>query len=152
MDWSTPIGTALGAAAGLGAAVLSERARWSLGHSDRKREVLKTTYIAFLTSVTKAGEQVWHAAREHGPGWTDTILTALRDNDVQAARFALSLEAPAEVRTCAEALMASFLEWRNATHAGAQKGEEAFEESWLKYRASRDALVEAMRPTLDAVS
>jgi hypothetical protein len=152
MDWSTPLGTALGAAAGLGAAVLSERARWSLGHGDRKREVLKTTYIGFLTSVTKAGEQVWHAAREHGPDWAGTILTALRDNDVQAARFALSLEATAEVRKSAEDLMSSFLAWRDAAHGGAQKGQEAFDQPWLRYRASRDALVEAMRLTLDTIA
>ncbi|HZU58664.1 MAG TPA: hypothetical protein VFA06_22490 [Actinocrinis sp.] len=152
MEWSTLLGTALGATAGLGAAVLSERARWSLGRNDRKRDVLKTSYIGFLTNVTKAGEQVWHAAREHGPGWKDSILTALRDNDVNAARFSLSLEAPTGVRKCADELIAAFVAWRDIAHAGSRKGDEAFDQAWQKFGASRNALVDAMRLTLEPVA
>jgi hypothetical protein len=152
MDWSTPIGTALGAAAGIGSAVLTERARWSLGRRDRKREALKVAYIAFLTNLTKAGEQVWQAARERPPGWQDAIMTALRDQDVQTARFSLMLEAPASVREQAEDLFDCFLSWRNAAHEGSQRGEPAFDETWLAYRASRSALQDVMRPTLGSIA
>lgn len=152
MDWVTPIGTALGAAAGIGSAVLTERARWSLGRNDRKREALKAAYIAFLTSMTKAGEQVWHASRERPPGWQDAIMTALRDQDVQSARFSLMLEAPASVREQAEELFNDFISWRNVAHEGARRGEPAFDEAWLTYRASRSTLQDVMRPTLGSIS
>lgn len=148
MDWVAPVSTALGAAAGIGSAILTERARWSLGRGDRKRDALKDSYIAFLTNLTKAGEQVWHAARERPPGWQDAIMTALRDNDVQTARFSLMLEAPAGVREQAEILFDCFIAWRNAAYEGARRGEAAFDEPWLAYRASRSALQEVMRPTL----
>lgn len=151
MDWVTPIGTAIGAAAGIGSAVVTERARWSLGRSDRKRDALKAAYIAYLTSMTKAGEQVWHAARERPHGWQDTILTALRDHDVQAARFSLMLEAPASVREQAEDYFNCFIAWRNVAQAGSQRGEAAFDEAWLAYRASRSTLQDVMRPTLGSV-
>lgn len=151
MDWLTPIGTALGAAAGIGSAVVVERARWSLGRSDRKRETLKAAYIAFLTNMTKAGEQVWQAARERQPGWQDAIMTALRDQDVQAARFSLMLEAPASVREQAENVFDCFLSWRNAAHDGSRRGETAFDETWLAYRASRSTLQDVMRPTLGSI-
>jgi hypothetical protein len=131
---------------------LTERARWSLGRSDRKRETLKTAYIAYLTNMTKAGEQVWHAARERPPGWQDSIMTALRDHDVQTARFSLMLEAPASVRERAEDLFRCFISWRDAAHEGARRGEAAFDEPWIAYRASRSALQDVMRPTLDSVS
>lgn len=152
MDWGTPIGTALGAAAGIGSAVLTERARWSLGRNDRKREALKSAYISFLTNMTKAGEQVWHASRERPPGWQDTIMTALRDHDVQTARFSLALEAPARVREQAESLFDCFISWRNAAYEGSRRGETAFDEPWLAYRASRSTLQDVMRPTLDSIS
>jgi|SRR5947209_8262006 len=152
MDWITPIGTALGAAAGIGSAVLTERARWSLGRSDRKREALKTSYIAFLTSITKAGEQVWHASRERPPGWQDAIMTALRDQDVQLARFSLMLEAPTRVREQAEELFDSFIAWRNVAHEGSRRGEAAFDEAWLAYRTSRSTLQDVMRPTLGSIA
>lgn len=148
MDWVTPIGTAIGAAAGIGSAVLTERARWSLGRDDRKRETLKATYIAFLTNMTKAGEQVWHASRERPAGWHDAIMTALRDHDVQTARFALMLEAPASVREQAENYFDCFISWRNVAQEGARRGEPAFDEAWLAYRSSRSALQDVMRPTL----
>ena len=151
MDWGTPIGTALGAAAGIGSAILTERARWSLGRSDRKRETLKAAYIAFLTNMTKAGEQVWHASRERPSGWQDAIMTALRDHDVQAARFSLMLEAPASVREQAENLFECFITWRNVAHEGSRRGEAAFDEAWLAYRSSRSTLQDVMRPTLDSV-
>jgi hypothetical protein len=151
MDWVTPIGTALGAAAGIGSAVLTERARWSNGRSDRKREALKASYVAFLTNLTKAGEQVWHASRERLPGWEDAIMTALRDQDVQAARFSLMLEAPATVREQTEKLFDCFISWRNAAYEGSRRGEAAFDEAWLAYRAARSALQDAMRPTLDRI-
>lgn len=130
---------------------MTERARWSLGRSDRKREALKSAYIAFLTNMTKAGEQVWQASRERPPGWQDTILTALRDHDVQTARFSLMLEAPASVREQAEALFDSFIAWRNAAQEGARRGEAAFDEPWLVYRSSRSKLQDVMRPTLDSI-
>ena len=151
MDWLTPIGTALGAAAGIGSAVLTERARWSLGRGDRRRDALKATYIAFLTNMTKAGEQVWQAARERAPGWQDTIMTALRDQDVQTARFSLMLEAPDNVRKQAEDLFNCFLAWRDVAHDGSRRGEAAFDEAWLAYRTSRSTLQDAMRPTLGSV-
>jgi hypothetical protein len=152
MDWITPIGTALGAAAGIGSAVVTERARWSLGRNDRKREELKAAYIAFLTNMTKAGEQVWQAARERQPGWEDAIMTALRDQDVQSARFSLMLEAPTSVREQAEDYFACFLAWRDVAHGGSRRGEAAFDEAWLAYRTSRSALQDVMRPTLGSVS
>ena len=148
MDWLTPIGTALGAAAGIGSAVLTERARWSIGRGDRTREALKASYIAFLTNMTKAGEQVWQAARERRPGWQDTIMTALRDQDVQTARFSLMLEAPASVREQAENYFNCFISWRDVAHEGSRRGEEAFDEAWLAYRSSRSTLQDVMRPTL----
>jgi hypothetical protein len=151
MDWVTPIGTALGAAAGIGSTVVTERARWSLGRKDRKRDALKAAYIAFLTNITKAGEQVWHAAREHPPGWQDAIMTALRDQDVQSARFSLTLEAPASVREQAEDLVDCFISWRNVAHQGSCRGEAAFDEAWLAYRTSRSALQDVMRPTLGSI-
>ena len=151
MDWLTPIGTALGAAAGIGSAVVTERARWSLGRGDRTRETLKATYIAFLTSMTKAGEQVWHAARERPPGWQDAILTALRDHNVQTARFSLMLEAPASVRQQAEDFFSCFISWRDAAYEGSRRGEAAFDEAWLAYRASRSTLQDVMRPTLGSI-
>ena len=151
MDWVTPIGTAIGAAAGIGSAVLTERARWSRGRSDRQRETLKASYISFLTNLTKAGEQVWHASRERPPGWQDSIMTALRDQDVQTARFALMLEAPASVREQAENLFDSFISWRNVAHQGSRRGDLAFDEAWLAYRGSRNALQDVMRPTLGSV-
>jgi hypothetical protein len=152
MDWGTPIGTALGAAAGIGSAILSERARWSLGRDDRKRETLKTAYVAFLTNMTKAGEQVWHASRQRPPGWQDAILTALRDNDVQTARFSLMLEAPAGVREQAEDLFNRFISWRDIAHEGSRRGEASFDEAWLAYRTSRSILQDVMRPTLDSLT
>lgn len=151
MDWVTPIGTAIGAAAGIGSAVLTERARWSLGRGDRDRETLKASYIAFLTSMTKAGEQVWHASRERTPGWQDAIMTALRDHDVQAARFSLTLEAPAAVREQAEELFNCFIAWRNVAQQGSRRGEAAFDEAWLAYRSSRSTLQDVMRPTLGSI-
>lgn len=151
MDWVTPIGTALGAAAGIGSAVVTERARWSLGRNDRKRQELKAAYIAFLTNMTKAGEQVWQAARERPPGWQDAIMTALRDQDVQSARFSLMLEAPASVREQAEEFFDCFISWRNVAHEGSQRGEEAFDAAWLAYRTSRSALQDVMRPTLGGI-
>lgn len=151
MDWGTPIGTALGAAAGIGSAVLTERARWSLGRTDRKREALKAAYIAYLTNMTKAGEQVWQASRERPPDWQDTILTALRDFDVQAARFSLMLEAPPDVRKQAEDVFNCFISWRDVAHDGSRRGETAFDEAFVAYRASRSALQDVMRPTLGSI-
>ena len=151
MDWVTPIGTAIGAATGNGSAVLTERARWSLGRGDRKRDALKASYIEFLTNITKAGEQVWHASRERPHGWQDTILTALRDHNVQTARFSLTLEAPASVREPAKDVYECFLTRRNAAQEGAQRGEAAFDEAWLAHRTSRSTLQDVMRPTLGSI-
>jgi hypothetical protein len=146
--WITVIATVLGAVIGTGSAVLSERARWSLGRGDRRRDALKESCARYLASLAKAVEQVWHAAREHGDGWLDQAMTAMRDHEVQEMRFELSLIAPADVTRRAEEVSIRFAEWRDSAGKGARQGDEIFEEGWVAYRTSRDDLLEMMRWTL----
>jgi hypothetical protein len=150
MDWSTPVGTVLGAVIGTGSAVLSERARWSLGRVDRRRDPLKSSYACYLANLAKAVEQVWRAAREQGDDWLNQAMTSMQDNGVQEARFDLSLIAPANVVREAEEVSIRFAEWRDIVGAGHRQSDDAFEKAWAAYRASRDALLGTMRSTLGA--
>jgi hypothetical protein len=149
MDWSTPIGTALGALTGIGSAIFSERARWSLGRGDRHHDALKASYAGYMASLAKAVEQVWHAAREHGDGWIGKALTAMRDHEVQEARFDVSLVAPEGVAEQAEEVSVRFARWRDIVGTGSRQGEEPFEQAWNDYLASRKLLLRMMRDTLD---
>src|SRR6266699_2740294 len=150
MDWSVPIGTVLGAVVGIGAAVLSERARWSLGRDDRRRDELKSSYARYLTNLAKAVERVWHAAYQHSDGWLERAMTAMQDHEVQGARFDLSLIAPAGVVHQAEEVSTRFAEWRDVVGTDSRQGDEEFQNAWAAYRASRDSLLRIMRSTLDA--
>lgn len=150
MDWSTAVGTVLGAVIGAGSAVLSERARWSLGRVDRRRDALKSSYASYLANLAKAVEQVWHAAREHGDGWLQQAMTSMQDHEVQEARFDLSLIASADVVREAEEVSIRFAEWRDIVGDDHRQGDDAFQTAWNTYRASRDALLETMRATLGA--
>jgi hypothetical protein len=149
VDWGTPIGTALGAVVGVGSTLLSERARWSLGRADRRRDALKSSYAAYLANLAKAVEQVWHAARDHREGWLDAAMTSMRDHEVQEARFDLSLVAPQNVVRQAEVVSIRFSEWRDIVGQGARQGEEPFEAAWHDYYAQRAELLELMRDSLE---
>jgi hypothetical protein len=146
--WVTLIAAALGAVIATGSTLLSERARWSLGRSDRRRGDLKQSYASYLASLAKAVEQVWHAAREHDEKWSDRAMTAMRDHEVQEMRFELSLIAPIRVTRQAEEVSVLFAAWRDAAGAGARQGDEIFEKGWTDYCTSRGDLLEMMRRTL----
>jgi hypothetical protein len=150
MDWSTAVGTVLGAVIGTGSAVLSERARWSLGRVDRRRDALKSSCACYLANLAKAVEQIWHAAREHGDGWLHQAMTSMQDHGVQEARFDLSLIAPASVVGETEEVSILLAEWRDIVGAGARQGDDAFEKAWTAYRASRETLLGTMRAALGA--
>lgn len=151
MDWGTPIGTALGAVVGVGSALLSERTRWSLGRDERRHDALKVSYSVYFASLAKAVEQVWHSAREHQERWSDTAMTAMRDHQVQEARFDLSLLAPKNVVLQAEVVSMRFVEWRDLVGQDARHGDDAFEAAWRGYCAARNELLELTRDTLGAL-
>lgn len=77
-------------------------------------------------------------------------MTAMQDHEVQGARFDLSLIAPAGVVHQAEEASTRFAEWRDVVGTGSRQGDEAFQNAWAAYRASRDSLPRIMRSTLDA--
>jgi hypothetical protein len=97
-------------------------------------------------------EQVWHAAREHKDGWADVALTAMRDHEVQEMRFDLSLVSPAKVVEQAEEVSLHFTRWRDLVGAGSRQEDENFERAWSDYKASRSALLQIMRDTLNTKS
>lgn len=90
---------------------------------------MKTQGDSHRLAGALAREQVWQAAREHGDGWLDTAMTSMRDQEVQEARFELSLVAPAAVVDQADDASIRFSQWRDIVAAGFQQDDEAFEQA-----------------------
>jgi hypothetical protein len=150
MDWAAPLGTAIGAVAGVSSAVVVERARWSLGRNDRRNDQRKATYAAFLGALARAVEQIWNAARQQQTDRPEAALSALRDHRVQETRFELALSAPADVARQAEVVAAKLVSLREAVADGASWDGEAYKNAWDDYYKSREEMIRSMRSSLGA--
>ena len=150
MDWAAPLSTALGAVIGLSSAAFAERTRWAVGRDDRRDDALKAVYAAYLGALARAVEQIWTAARRQRQDWSDAALTALRDHNVQEARFELALSAPTNVVRQAELVADKLVSYREAVAGGAIPGHEPYERAWAGYYESREVMIGLMRSSLKA--
>lgn len=148
MDWAAPLGTAIGAVAGISAAVVVERARWSLGRDDRRNDQRKAAYAAFLGALARAVEQIYSAARQQQGDRRQVALSALRDHSVQETRFELALSAPADVVGQAEVVAAKLVSLREAVADGASWDGEAYKNAWDEYYRGREEMIGYMRSSL----
>ena len=124
MDWAAPLGTAIGAVVGVSAAVVVERARRSLSRDDRRNDLRKAAYAAFLSALAGAVEQIWTAARQ---------------------QHADALSAPADVVRQAEVVAAKLVSLREAVAEGSPWDGETYRNAWDDYYKVREEMIAYMR-------
>ncbi|MFJ5260563.1 hypothetical protein ACIQAC_08860 [Streptomyces sp. NPDC088387] len=117
MEWSTLVGTGLGAVLGVGATLTGEHVRWRRTVRENRLQNRRTMYVDCLVALRRAHEAMRLAADE---GHTDPetraakIRQAFQASGCDEARERLILTADAEV---AEAIDASYLSLRRVREA-----------------------------------
>jgi hypothetical protein len=151
MDWSTLLGTVMGAVIGIGATLLADRARWRRDHDQRQIQIRRDTYTDFLTALSLAHSTMRTAAlREYPDGAVvpGTFATGIEESGIWRVRQRLSLCAPAHVIGLAMTACEAMVGIQDALKADPDPGGEPYLRARAALWAANAELREAMRGDL----
>ncbi|MFK8909858.1 hypothetical protein [Streptomyces sp. YS-3] len=152
MEWATVVGTALGALIGMGSTLFAERVRWRRNLGEHERAELRTAYARYLDAATLARDAISLASRNLGLASGERAglaRSAIQDNVVYARQYELELVAPAEVVTKAREATKALGRYRDVVMGGATYETPECAEARRAFRRAREAIMDAMRVTLD---
>jgi hypothetical protein len=97
MDWGTLVGTALGAAVGVGTTMLAERSRWKRDHSSREQSVKRQLYGEYLAALSLTTHRLRDLRRSPSLALEDRVRQAgeiLGSGGAYGLRYQLLITAP----------------------------------------------------------
>ncbi|MFG2310489.1 hypothetical protein ACGFS9_17720 [Streptomyces sp. NPDC048566] len=150
MEWTSLLGTSVGALIALTASALTERRRWLRESERRTLDDRRAAYVAFLNAIAEAGETLVGIARGHDADATALAraATVLRDSSVLSRRLELSLVADEQIVRLAERTVVLLRTYRDAVARGAPFASDEVQHARVAFNDQRDALTRHMRGTL----
>ncbi|ARZ72181.1 hypothetical protein M1P56_14950 [Streptomyces sp. HU2014] len=144
MDWTAPVGTALGGLIGVVSTLVAHRAQWRKEARKQEREELRTACVQFLSAVTQAREQIFRASREsRAEERAGRAQDALAEHEVFPARIQLHLAAPPELADLSRESVHLLIAYRDAVVNG-----EPHQEAEAEFTRHRAGLTRAMQEAL----
>lgn len=125
---------------------------WKRESKARKRETLRSAYVAYLGALGQARDVISHASREAEPKRSETAWSATRLHDVYGRQYALELVAPQSVRDRTPEVNDKLVEYRTVVLDGAQWGSDEVTAARAALRDARATLMEAMRTDLTSAA
>ncbi|MER5225767.1 hypothetical protein [Streptomyces flaveus] len=154
MEWMTLAGTGLGALVGVGATLLTERARWRRDSAERARQERKEIYVACLTTFRQAhesmravafGDRLWEG---EATALDAAVREALRASGCNEARDTAALFAAPEIVAAIDDAFVSLRRLMDVLAAGNGLGSAAFQEAQMAHRSAVRLAQAAMRRDL----
>jgi hypothetical protein len=146
MQWSAVLATAVGTVLGVFSTLVADRVRWHRDRSDKQREVLRASFVEYLSALAQARDAFARAepSRERvGRGHV-----AIGEHGVYTAQHLLELVAAQPVLDRARQTTLAVLDFHDAMVGGHDADSEAYLHAWRAVRDARGMLVEAMRADL----
>lgn len=100
MEWGTLIGTVTGAVIGVGATSIADRAKWRREQSERRTEVRRDLYAAYLAAVARTWNDIRAVVIDSTEPWPERARqaeVAYRNGGVYELRYQLAITAPPEI-------------------------------------------------------
>ncbi|MFE0256238.1 hypothetical protein [Streptomyces sp. NPDC059010] len=100
MDWGTLLGTLTGAVIGVGATSIGDRAKWRREQSERRTDVKRELYAAYLAAVAKTWNDIRAAVIDSTEPWPERARqaeVAYRNGGVYELRYQMAITAPPEI-------------------------------------------------------
>jgi hypothetical protein len=151
--WSTMLATLAGGTLGLSSSMLIDRTR---SRRDRREQWLRIrleVYVDYLAELSKAYEALWALARGEYEGAGTNVDAAarliLRGAAIFQTRQRLLILASPSVRSAGDVAFNHLMQLRSVVGTGSLADSPEFRSANQAYRASMDALREAMRAELD---
>jgi len=100
MDWGTLLATVTGAVIGVGATSIADRAKWRREQSERRADVRRDLYAAYLAAVAKTWSDIRATVIDSTDPWPERARQAelaYRDGGVYELRYQIAITAPPEI-------------------------------------------------------
>lgn len=100
MDWGTLLGTVTGAVIGVGATSIADRSKWRREQNERRTDVKRELYVAYLAAVAKTWNDIRAAVIDSTESWPERARQAelaYRNGGVYELRYQMAITAPPEI-------------------------------------------------------
>ncbi|MFH9424250.1 hypothetical protein [Streptomyces sp. NPDC017529] len=148
MEWSSLVGTGLGAVLGVGATLLGEHVRWRRATRDNRLQDCRNLYADCLVSFRQAHEAMRLAADEEHPSpqaRAARIRQVYQASGCDEARERLTLTATEEVTTAIDASYTSLRNIREVLASGATVPTPDYQAARQAHRETTSAARDALR-------
>lgn len=153
MEWTTLVGTGLGAAVGIGSTLLADRTRWRRDTADQARQERKEIYVTCLTSFRQAHESMRAVAtgdqQREAAAVDAAVREAFRTSGCNEARETALICVPPAMAEAIEQGYLSLRALRDVLAAGNPLASSEYREARRAHTRTVDAAREAMRGDLD---
>ncbi|MFD6288923.1 hypothetical protein [Streptomyces sp. NPDC060205] len=153
VEWSSLIGTGLGAVLGVGATLIGEQVRWRRTTKDTRLQDLRNLFVDCLVSFRRAHEAMRLAADEEHPSpqaRAAGIRQVFQASGCDEARERVVLTATDEVVSAVDAAYASLRDLREVPAAGATVPTPDYQAAGRAHSRTMAAAREAFRRHLNA--
>jgi hypothetical protein len=155
VEWATPVGTAIGAIVGVGAALLGDRVRWRRETKERDREALRLVYVTFLKALAITRDELSRTSADVSSSGEERALAAhraFREQEIYAKQYQFEISAPSEIVELGLLVTERLVDYRDAVISGATRSNEACTLARQRLTEAGRALIGAMRSTLARTS
>ncbi|MFI7681283.1 hypothetical protein ACIBWG_01270 [Streptomyces griseoaurantiacus] len=151
MQWSTLLAVVVGAVVGGLSSAWADHARWRREVTERDRETLRATYVAFLEAAAQTTSAISDTAHDPSNSLTDRAAAARQAVNrlgLYERSFQVDLTAPQRVGRAAGDVVDAILTLRDVVVRGSTPGSGEYEEAWQSIHRSRNDVREVMRGTI----
>ncbi|AUH40477.1 hypothetical protein CXR04_09605 [Streptomyces sp. CMB-StM0423] len=147
----SPLFTIVGVIIGSGVTLLVEQWRWQRDHQREAKQILRETFVSYLTHTARAHEsmrQVSEGVHSSPDERRLAILAAFTEANVYEERFRLTMLAPTHVVELAVHSFRKCRAVRDLLASGTETSDDAFRSAQLEYFRAVQATSDAMRKEL----
>ncbi|MGI5336624.1 hypothetical protein ACQEVS_04055 [Streptomyces sp. CA-181903] len=149
MEWTSLVGTALGAIIATASGALLERRRWRRERGERDAAVRRALYAEYLAGLAEARSAGAVLARNTAMDPADRFTTA-REAFAPCIRlrYQMAITAPADVVRASDEAFRRLRDFRDRVIEGAGEADSAYVDGKSAYNEALSALQELMRQDL----
>ncbi|WP_436787854.1 hypothetical protein [Yinghuangia sp. YIM S10712] len=151
MDWAAPLSAIAGALAGIVATYVVDRGRWKQTREAESNQILRETFVAYLSHLARAVENMRYAAEaayDTPEERRRAIRGAFSETGLFEQRYGLTMLAPPAVVEAGVDAFRRVRDLRDLLADGAQVSDGAFQTAQHRYFRSVIATSDAMREEL----
>jgi hypothetical protein len=155
VTWSAPLLALLGTVVGAAVTLVADRVRWRRDQSQRRQEVLRAAYGAYLAALHATSEEIRVVSlgeRPRGTSRQSAARAAFRSAQLNACREQLVLLAPEPTVRAGDGTFTALRDLRDVVGHGGDLDSPDYQQVLTRFQAALKALRNSMRTDLGSPS